>query len=58
MIKDGYVHVLSSDAHSIEKRPPHLKLAYEVLEKGAGRKTSELMKRNAERVFRGEDILY
>ena len=58
MIKNGYVHVLSSDAHSMEKRPPHLKLAYEILEKGAGRKTAELMRRNAERVFRGEDILY
>lgn len=58
MIKNGYVHVVSSDAHSMEKRPPHLKLAYEILEKGAGRKTAELMRRNAERVFRGEDILY
>jgi protein-tyrosine phosphatase len=58
MIKNGYVHVLSSDAHSMEKRPPHLKLAYEVLEKGAGRKTAEIMRRNAERIFQGEDILY
>lgn len=58
MIKNGYVHVLSSDAHSMEKRPPHLKLAYEVLEKGAGRKTAEMMRRNADRIFRGEDILY
>lgn len=56
MIKDGYVHVLSSDAHSMEKRPPHLKLAYEVVEKGLGRKTADQLRRNADMIFHGKSI--
>ena len=56
MIKDGYVHILSSDAHNMENRPPHLKLAYQMVEKGLGRKYAERLKENAQRIFRGEEI--
>lgn len=56
MIKEGYVHILSSDAHSMEKRPPHLKLAYQIVEKGLGRRYSEQLRRNAEMIFHGEEI--
>ena len=56
MIKDGYVHVLSSDAHNMENRPPHLKLAYQVVEKNLGKKYAEKLKANADRIFHGEEI--
>lgn len=56
MIKDGYVHVLSSDTHSMEKRPPHLKLAYQVVEKHLGRKYSDLLRKNADLIFHGKEI--
>ena len=56
MIKNGYVHVLSSDAHSMEKRPPRLKLAYQIVEKNLGRKYADQLKDNADRIFNGEEI--
>ena len=56
MIKDGYVHVLSSDTHNMDSRPPHLKLAYQIVEKNLGRKYSERLRINADRVFHGEQI--
>ena len=56
MIKDGYVHVLSSDAHSMEKRPPHLKAAYQIVEMNLGRRTAEKLKRNADLIFHGQEI--
>lgn len=56
MIRDGYVHVLSSDAHSMEKRPPHLKVAYQIVEKGLGRRYSDKLKSNAECIFYGHEI--
>lgn len=56
MIKDGYVHILSSDAHSMENRPPQLKQAYEIVEKSLGRKASARLKENADRIFHGQKI--
>lgn len=56
MIKEGYVQILSSDAHSIDKRPPHLKLAHQIVEKGLGRKTEAELRKNADRIFRGQPL--
>lgn len=56
MIKEGYVQILSSDAHSINKRPPHLKLAHQIVEKGLGRKTEAALRKNADRIFRGQPL--
>lgn len=56
MIKDGYVHILSSDTHSMEKRPPRLKAAYQIVERHLGRKYAEQLKRNADLVFHGKYI--
>lgn len=56
MIRDGYVQVLSSDAHSMEKRPPQLKEAYEIVENSLGRKTAQRLKDNADLIFHGEEI--
>ena len=56
MIKDGYVHVLSSDAHNMENRPPHLKLAFQIVEKNLGKKYAEKLKTNADLIFHGKEI--
>lgn len=55
-IKKGYIHVLSSDAHNMETRPPKLLEAYEIVEKELGRRYAEELMRNADGIFHGEDI--
>lgn len=57
LIKNALVHVLSSDAHNMDKRPPRLEQAYAAVEKKLGHKTVERLKTNANHVFRGEELL-
>ena len=56
LIKEGYVHVLSSDTHNMNKRPPRLLEAYELIEKELGEKTVLRLLDNADRLFHGKDI--
>ena len=56
LIKENYVHVLSSDAHNMDKRPPRLKEAYDIVESELGRKVKEQLLSNADDLFHGRDI--
>ncbi len=55
-ISEGYIHVLCSDTHNMDKRPPHLLRAYEVLEKELGRKYVDYFLDNANRIFHNQPI--
>ena len=56
LMKDGYVHVIASDAHSPEKRPVHLKSAISRVEGKFGRGMTGFLLENADAVFRGENV--
>lgn len=56
LMKDGYVHVIASDAHSPEKRPVHLKSAISRVEGKLGRGMTGFLLENADAVFRGEIV--
>ena len=54
MIRSGLVHVLSTDTHSPEKRPPMLGEAFELVAAECGAETVRRMKKTADALFRGE----
>jgi protein-tyrosine phosphatase len=56
LMKAGYVHVLGSDAHSPEKRPVHLKSAWEKVESKMGSGMAAFLTENADAVFQGEEV--
>lgn len=53
-IKHNLIHLVASDAHSITKRPPNLKKAYDQIEKDYGLKTVNYFKENAQCVYKNE----
>ncbi|MBR2067512.1 MAG: hypothetical protein IJ875_04540 [Solobacterium sp.] len=55
-IRDGYIHILSSDAHNMDRRPPRLKEAYEVIEEELGRDYAVWFMQNGNAVFFNEEI--
>ena len=55
-IKWGLVHVIASDAHSLEKRPPKMQQAFSILEKALGSKTVNLLQQNADMLFEGREL--
>jgi protein-tyrosine phosphatase len=57
MIKKGYVHVVASDAHDSQKRPPLLSRCYEYVSKKIGRDLANgLFIENPLKIIRGEHI--
>ncbi|MGX8686118.1 MAG: CpsB/CapC family capsule biosynthesis tyrosine phosphatase, partial [Spirochaetales bacterium] len=56
LMRDGYVHVLGSDAHSPEKRPVNLKSAMMQVESKLGKGMAGFLTDNADAVFRGEAV--
>jgi protein-tyrosine phosphatase len=56
LMKAGYVHMLGSDAHSVEKRPVNLKSALDRVEKKLGSGMAAFLRGNADAVFRGEAV--
>ncbi len=56
LIRDGYVHLIASDAHSPKRRPVLLAEAYEVVTRRLGERTADRLKENADDVFHGQEI--
>lgn len=56
LMREGFVHVLSSDAHSPEKRPVNLKSALAQVEGKLGKGMAEFLIGNADAIFRGEAV--
>lgn len=57
MIKNGYVHVVASDAHDAEKRPPKLSDAYVMISKKFGKYVAlRLFADNPLKIINGEKI--
>lgn len=56
LMRNGFVHVLSSDAHSLEKRPVNLKSALDHVEAKLGRGMAGFLMENADAIFRGEAV--
>ncbi len=57
-IKWNLVHVIASDAHSMEKRPPRLKDAYRLISNKLGREYAKRLAANADNIFAGLQIEY
>lgn len=55
LLQSEFVHLVASDAHSVENRPPVLSEAYRVVEKKMGnKKAKELFELNPGKIVRGE----
>lgn len=52
VIHDGYIHILSTDTHNMDKRPPRLLEAMEELDKD----TRNALIRNADAVFNNRPV--
>ncbi len=56
--QEGLVHLIASDAHRIERRPPDLRAGADVVEKWLGQKAVDLFTRiNPQRLIDGVDLL-
>lgn len=55
-IREGYVHFICSDAHSVRKRPPQLRKALDVIDEKIGEREMEHLLKNADAVFHGEEL--
>ena len=53
MIQRGLIHVLATDTHSLEKRPPKYRAAMELIEKKCGKDIARTLTRNANLLFAG-----
>jgi protein-tyrosine phosphatase len=57
LIQRGLVHLVASDAHSADRRPPMLKVAYENVLRWAGNETATLLfKQNPRAIFHGSEV--
>lgn len=56
LIKQGYVHVLASDAHNMQSRLPMLGEAMHTVEERLGSAMSQRLAENANRVFGGQEV--
>jgi protein-tyrosine phosphatase len=43
LIKDGLAHIVASDGHNLDKRPPVMKMAYEIVYKAFGSRSADLL---------------
>jgi protein-tyrosine phosphatase len=58
MVKKGYIHLLASDAHSTQGRPPILSHAVAKLAKLVGRERAQAMVTQVpEKIINGEPVL-
>ncbi len=55
-IKCGLIHIVSSDAHSLEHRAPHMDEAVQVLMKKCGRNCYKKMEERANCIYQGEVV--
>lgn len=55
-LKWNLVHVLASDTHSMDKRPPLLAKAFGQVQEWEGDKMVQQLRQNAEDVFRGREL--
>ena len=53
MIRNGMIHVLATDTHSLKKRPPMLGKAMAIVRKKCGEETVGTMMKNAQVLFKG-----
>ena len=56
LIKKGYVHLISSDAHNMDKRPVRMKTAYDLIERELGKAVRFRLAENADRIFHGKEV--
>jgi protein-tyrosine phosphatase len=57
LLRNGMVHVIASDAHDTEHRPPTLDLAHEILSRELGVETAELLLiHNPDAIVKGQPI--
>lgn len=50
------IHFICSDCHSINRRPPNLKEAYQILQNSVGKQYTDWLMKNSENVFYGNDV--
>ena len=55
-IQGGLVHVISTDTHSPDKRPPRMAQGVQQLEKLLGRETAAHIVRNGDELFHDQEL--
>ncbi len=50
-IKEGYAHIVCSDAHSLNRRRPNIHEAYEVIHNELGEKYCKYLIKNSVKIF-------
>ncbi|HHV12846.1 MAG TPA: hypothetical protein GXX75_21460 [Clostridiales bacterium] len=53
-LKKGYIHVIASDSHNLDSRPPLLAQAYDKINRKLGEQYSDRLKWNAKAVVQGK----
>lgn len=56
LIRWELVHVISTDTHSLDKRPPHMAAAMKLIENKLGKNTAEKIRINGEELFRDQEL--
>lgn len=55
-MKHNLIHLMGSDTHSVDKRPPKLLQAMQVLEQKSKRQSKEYWERRAQDILQGEEL--
>lgn len=50
------IHLICSDCHSVNRRPPNLKEAYKILQNSVGEQYTDWLIKNSQDVFYGRDV--
>lgn len=57
LIRKGWIHVVASDAHSVERRPPLLREAFSIVTQWTNAETADLLfRQNPSAVLAGEEV--
>ena len=56
LVRWNMVHVIATDCHSSERRPPKMEEALRLIERKLGKKYTDCLCENAKSIFRNEDI--
>ena len=58
LIKWNLVHVISTDAHSLDKRAPQMGVAMKLIEQKLGKETAEWIRTNGSELFEDQELDY
>lgn len=55
LLKNNFVHIIATDSHSVDKRPPRLKQAMQIIEKKYGTDYANYLKENSNMIVQNKE---